>query len=76
MSWTGGRWDHGGMVQQSSRKPLPGERPTAVPQDLQRLPLHNPATQQMLIVGKRREAAEAKLEQRLRAKNTPVTPDG
>jgi hypothetical protein len=30
----------------------------------------------MLIVGKRREAAEAKLEQRLRAKNAPVTPDG
>ncbi|NWL12161.1 hypothetical protein DM793_12805 [Paenarthrobacter nitroguajacolicus] len=58
------------MVKQSSRQPVPGERPAAVPQGMQRLPLHNPATQQMFIVGKRREAAEAKLEQRLRAKSS------
>lgn len=61
-----GSWRHGQAIITAAHA---GERPASVSQDVQRLPLHNPATQQMLILGKRREAAEAKLEQRLRAEN-------
>ena len=47
----------------------------AKPEAGRSIPQHNPATQQMLVVGKRREEAEAKLQLRLlKPTGSPKTP--
>lgn len=57
-----------------SQTPEPSETPEPHPQTERQkhVPLlsRNPATQQLLIMGKRREAAEAKLEERLHGNHT------
>lgn len=59
------RW----TMSQRTPEPAPprGPRPERAEESVLPLNLHNPVTQQMFLVGKRREAAEAKLNERLRA---------
>ncbi|MBT2586526.1 hypothetical protein [Arthrobacter sp. ISL-95] len=62
------------MVQKPSEGTEPADHQIAAKRETLTIPRHNPATQQMLVVGKRREAAEAKLQQRLlKPKQAPET---
>lgn len=58
-------WNHKTMSQSPESREIREPHPETGQQHVPLLP-RNPATQQLLIVGKRREVAEAKLEERLR----------
>ena len=63
------------MGQKTSDGTEPEDHHIAARRETLTIPRHNPATQQMLVVGKRREEAEAKLQQRLlKSKRAPETP--
>ncbi|MDR6989137.1 hypothetical protein J2Y66_003652 [Paenarthrobacter nitroguajacolicus] len=65
------------MVQKQSDGTMPSTHQVPAEREARTVPLHNPATQQMLVVGKRREEAEAKLEQRLhKSKQMPEASTG
>ncbi|YCK79741.1 hypothetical protein M1D89_01550 (plasmid) [Arthrobacter sp. D3-18] len=50
-----------------------GEQRQSSPRPMAPLAHHNPVTEQLRVVGKRREAAEAQLERRLRSPHESTT---